>query len=110
MPIDHRRPESDERVVHLHRRQTASPRPGLAVPPSSESDSVSDLSRFEQSEEPDDYRHRMTTNLIALVFTVLLVGAGIWIADIMAGMRKNQDCVLSGRRGCTPVEIPSADR
>jgi len=20
-------------------------------------------------------------------------------------MRKNQDCVLSGRRGCTPVEV-----
>ena len=24
---------------------------------------------------------------------------------VMATMRKNQDCVLSGRRGCTPVEV-----
>jgi len=23
----------------------------------------------------------------------------------MARMRKDQDCVLSGRRGCTPVEV-----
>jgi hypothetical protein len=27
----------------------------------------------------------------------------------MAAMRKIQDCVLSGRRGCTPVEV-SKDR
>jgi hypothetical protein len=32
------------------------------------------------------------------------MGAGLWIANTMASMRKNQDCVLSGRSGCTPVE------
>jgi hypothetical protein len=26
-------------------------------------------------------------------------------ADTMAAMRKNQDCVLSGRRGCAPIEV-----
>ena len=31
-------------------------------------------------------------------------GVAIWLADTMADMRRNQDCVLSGRRGCTPVE------
>ena len=33
-----------------------------------------------------------------------LIGAGLWLADTMAQMRKDQDCILSGRHGCTPVE------
>ena len=53
----------------------------------------------------DDYRHRMIVNVAAFVFVIALIGAGLWLADTMAQMRKNQDCVLSGRRGCTPVEV-----
>jgi hypothetical protein len=64
-----------------------------------------DLSRYEHSDEPDDYRHRMLMNAAAFVVVALLIGAGLWIANTMAAMRKNQDCVLSGRRGCTPVEV-----
>jgi hypothetical protein len=64
-----------------------------------------DLSRYEHGDEPDDYRHRMLMNAAAFVFVALLIGAGLWIANTMAAMRKNQDCVLSGRRGCTPVEM-----
>jgi hypothetical protein len=68
------------------------------------------LKKYQQSGEPDDYRQRMITNGIALAFLIFLIGAGIWIADTMASMRKNQDCVLSGRRGCTPVEAPPSRR
>lgn len=69
------------------------------------------LKKFEQSKDPDDdYRQRMITNGIALAFLVFLIAAGVWIADTMASMRKNQDCVLSGRRGCTPVEAPPSQR
>lgn len=64
-----------------------------------------DLAKFEHGEGVDDYRHRMTVNIIAFVFVVGLIGAGLWLADTMARMRKDQDCVLSGRRGCTPVEF-----
>ncbi len=71
---------------------------------------VSDLDKFARPEGKDDYRHRMVMNAFALGFLVLLVIAGIWIADTMAAMRKNQDCVLSGRRGCTPVDIPTPQR
>jgi hypothetical protein len=63
-----------------------------------------DLSQYERDGVPDDYRHRMWMNVAALIVVALLVGAGLWIANTMAAMRKNQDCVLSGRRGCTPVE------
>ena len=64
-----------------------------------------DLAAFERSPEPDDYRHRMAVNVAAFVFILTLIGGGLWLVDTMATMRKNQDCVLSGRRGCTPVEV-----
>jgi hypothetical protein len=47
----------------------------------------------------------MLMNAAAFVVVALLIGVGLWIANTMAAMRKNQDCVLSGRRGCTPVEM-----
>ena len=64
-----------------------------------------DLAKYAQNDEPDDYRHRMFMNVAALVVVALLIGIGWWLAEAMATMRKNQDCVLSGRRGCTPVEV-----
>jgi hypothetical protein len=47
----------------------------------------------------------MIVNVAAFAVVAALIGAGLWLADTMATMRKNQDCVLSGRRGCTPVEV-----
>ena len=69
------------------------------------SPAVDDLTKYERGENPDDYRHRMVVNVVAFVFVIGLIAAGLWLADTMAAMRKNQDCVLSGRRGCTPVEV-----
>ena len=57
---------------------------------------VEDLAKYERSEGADDYRHRMLINAAALLFVAALIGAGLWIADTMAQMRKNQDCVLVG--------------
>lgn len=95
--------QSEARVVHIRRGQ-ASPRPSAVSP-----DPVEDLAKYERSEGADDYRHRMIVNVLAFLFVIGLIGAGIWLADTMARMRKDQDCVLSGRRGCTPVEV-SKDR
>jgi hypothetical protein len=66
---------------------------------------VEDLAKYQQTEGTDDYRHRMFTNIAAFAFVLALIGAGLWLADTMAAMRKNQDCVLSGRRNCAPVEV-----
>jgi hypothetical protein len=72
---------------------------------------VPDLKKFEsEPEEPGEYRHRMLMNALALAFTMLLVAGGIWIADYMGHVRKDQDCVLMGRPGCTPVNVPVAPR
>jgi hypothetical protein len=45
-----------------------------------------------------------------LLFTVALAAAGVWLAIQIAEMRRNQDCVLSGRRNCTPVDINALER
>lgn len=66
---------------------------------------VEDLTKYERGENPDDYRHRMMVNVAAFIFVIGLIAAGLWLADTMAAMRRNQDCVLSGRSGCTPVEV-----
>ena len=96
--------ESERRVVNYRRGRAAGARPPV-VPPAP----VEDLAKYERSEDADDYRHRMMVNIAAFLFVIGLIGAGIWLADTMARMRKDQDCVLSGRRGCTPVEV-SKDR
>jgi hypothetical protein len=72
---------------------------------------VPDLEKYERPpDEPDDFRHRMVMNGLGLAFTVGLIMAGLWIADVMAHMRKDQDCVLSGRTGCSPIEVPLQSR
>ena len=90
-----------------HRVLPFRPRSGLFVrrgPPPP----VEDLGKYERgsADNNDDYRHRMTMNVLAAIVTVGLILGGIWIADTMAQMRKNQDCVLIGRSGCTPVNAP----
>ena len=66
---------------------------------------VDDLRRYERDGAPDDYRHRMLVNAAAAIVVALLIGAGLWIANTMADLRKNQDCALQGRRDCAPVAI-----
>ena len=87
-------------------RQRGSPVARNALPPP-----VPDLEKYEHApEEPDDFRHRMLMNGLGLVATVVLIVTGLWIADVMAHMRKDQDCVLTGRRGCTPIDVPVQSR
>ncbi|HEY7231660.1 MAG TPA: hypothetical protein VH558_14955 [Pseudolabrys sp.] len=92
-------PDNGSRVVGFRSRRPVE-RSQAPSPPV-----VNDLTKYERGENSDDYRHRMIVNVVAFVFVIGLIAAGLWLADTMATMRKNQDCVLSGRRGCTPVEI-----
>lgn len=98
-------PDDDGRVVPFRRPGIPRWRWPLPVPGRS-SQPVRDLARYERTETDDDYRHRMTMNVLGLAATILLVVAGVWIVDKITEMRTNQDCYLSGRRNCTPIEAP----
>lgn len=71
---------------------------------------VEGLAKYEGGDQEDNYRHRMLVNLAGLLFTVALAAAGVWLVGQIAEMRKNQDCVLSGRRNCTPIDINALER
>jgi hypothetical protein len=83
------------------------PRPGSAAAPRPEprNGAKEDLAAYARApEDPAEYRRRQAVNAFVFLFVILLIGAALWLADTMADMRRNQDCVLSGRRGCTPVD------
>jgi hypothetical protein len=98
--------ENDARVVRFRRRAG-----GVSPPIARPGGGADDLSPYARSpEDPAEYRRRQAVNAAVFLFVVLLIGAAIWLADTLADMRRNQDCVLSGRRGCTPVEYDRTAR
>ena len=94
-------PSDEHRVVNFRRGQAAA-RPPQAPDPAP----VEDLTKYQSRETPEEYRDRMIVNVAAFAFLLVLVGAGFWLADSMARMRKSEDCVLSGRRNCNAIEVP----
>jgi len=99
-------PRESERVVMLFPRQ----RRNTAAPPSRRPAirGVSDYARSEQDD--DEYRHRMINNLLAFLVCAVLVVAGVWLVDRIVELRRIQDCALSGRPSCSPVDIPIRSR
>ena len=82
-----------------------------AHPPRPPDPPVPDLAKYEGGGEFDDnYRHRMMVNIAALSFTAVLAIAGVWLVMQLADLRKNQDCVLSGRRNCAPIDVKAMER
>jgi hypothetical protein len=45
-------------------------------------------------------------NLIIITFVVFVIGAGLWLIDALLAARKADECMSSGRRNCTPIEVP----
>ena len=82
---------------------------GSAAQPG-EQESGDPFTQYEQEQEgPINYRQRTLMNVIALAIVALLVGAGVWIADTIEVLQKDEDCVLQGRANCAPIEIPSSE-
>jgi hypothetical protein len=87
----------DQKVIPFRPRTSAhATRPPAAQP----GNLTNELADYEQSHEPDDYRHRMIMNVAAGLFTVALTAFGIWLAMSIADLRKTTDCLLIGRRDC----------
>lgn len=71
---------------------------------------IGDLAKYERVGDADDYPRRMIINVVAFGFIVMLTVAGVWLAETMALLRKNQDCVFSGRRNCIDIGVEARDR
>lgn len=90
--------DEDGRVLRFPARFRTSTREPQRSP-------IADLGKYSRGSD-DDYGHRMRMNAVAVAVVVVLVLCGIWLVDTIAQMRKKQDCVLSGRRNCAPINIP----
>ena len=97
MTGDQRFPSDTQRRVVRFRRGPVGTHPPVQP--------VEDLAKFERGPEIDDYRHRMWVNAVVFVFVIALIGAGLWLADSMASLRRNQDCVLAGHHNCAGIEV-----
>lgn len=72
---------------------------------------VRDVGHYNRAgQEADDYGHRMKMNALAVVALLVLIAGGMWIVDTMAQIRRDQDCVLMGRRNCAGVSTPPSNR
>ena len=105
MPPDHSNStDDDHRVVPFRPRGGGPRRDGWswhARPPQPPTPPVPDLGKYEGG----DY-----DNLAALGFTAVLAVVGVWLVIQLADLRKNQDCVLSGRRDCAPIAVNAQER
>jgi len=110
MRSEQRQQSEARRVVSFRPRASGPPRNRVpSVQPARQTDTpaVADLRKYQRAREEEDYRHRMVVNVLALAFCVLLALAGVWLVNEIAEMKRVQDCVLSGRTGCTPLPILS---
>jgi hypothetical protein len=98
-------------VLQFPQRRRGAPKfPIVAgLPGEGEPALLDDLARYEE-DAPIDYRQRTLMNVIALAIVTLLVAAGVWIADTIAVMEKDEDCVMQGRINCAPIELPIPHR
>jgi len=65
-----------------------------------------------QPPKPDEYveteRDRRIANIVLLVILVVIVGAGVWLANAMVEHRVLDDCLAQGRRNCAPpIDVPA---
>jgi hypothetical protein len=77
-------------------------------PTQPQDDNFDPLAQYEQDQEGDEnvnYPRRMLMNGIAVAVVAVLIGVGVWLADTIADMERDQDCVLQGRQNCAPIEL-----
>ena len=59
--------------------------------------------RFESSEEADA---RRTSALMGFIVVLLLAIAGILLVRELGNKSRLEDCLMSGRKNCAPIEVP----
>jgi flagellar biogenesis protein FliO len=61
--------------------------------------------RSEDGEEGADQRR--SAALIGLIIILALATAGVWLVRELREKSRLEDCLMSGRTNCAPIEVPS---
>lgn len=118
--LAHDRPESEgdrpsAQVLQFRPRQRMTDRSIADAPATNgpDGDLLDDLAQYERDREEDEtinYPRRMLMNAIAVGVVTVLIGIGVWLADTITEMERDQDCILQGRQNCAAVEVAAPVR
>jgi hypothetical protein len=61
--------------------------------------------RLPEGKESPDPRRKA---LLGLLFVLLLIGGGLLLIRVLSHMSQLQDCVMSGRSNCAPIDSNTA--
>jgi hypothetical protein len=86
-------------IARHYRRVGPSGRIGFAA-----GRAISESMRMAKDDEPTQSPRGP---LMGLLITALLVAVGLWLAHALTNASKLQDCVMSGRSNCNPIDIPA---
>jgi hypothetical protein len=105
------RPESTEtplgQILQFRKRWRAPVSRGRSIAPDHDAaEPLDELAQYEREDHNVDYGRRMLLNVMAVGIVVLLMVAGVWIADTIVDMEKVQDCTMQGRQNCAPIAVP----
>jgi hypothetical protein len=101
MRSDHPKPSETGRVILFRPRQAGSRWPSKARP----AQGAVGLGNPQSAREDDDPRHRRFIHALGLAYCLILAVAGVWLANEFTEMKRIEDCVLSGRSGCIPINV-----
>jgi hypothetical protein len=59
----------------------------------------------DRGDEPDG--EGRWVNVIIVAFVVFVIGSGLWLIDALLAARRADECMSSGRRNCTPIDMPA---
>jgi hypothetical protein len=64
------------------------------------------------AEPPDEPNHDESRSraLIGLLVIALLVIAAVYLVHALRNESNLEDCLMSGRSNCAPIEVPSGNR
>jgi hypothetical protein len=57
--------------------------------------------------DPKEERRRTRSNVAALIFAAILIALGWLLVQKLGASGRIQDCLMSGRTNCAPINVPA---